>query len=306
MLKNLLIGFFVTILLISSFYFYKIKYKVEKKPQENKALTLTEIKKREVPNFDHIVLIILENKPSSVLLDNSQAPFLNSLIKDYSLAGNFSAIMNPSLPNYLALVGGSTFDITINCESCFIDKKNLVDELENKGKTWKAYMESMPKSCFLGSADPYAQKHNPFIYFNNIRNNKDRCAKIVPYTELEKDLTTGTLPNFIWITPNLCHDMHDCTVKIGDDWLKEEVGKILDSSLFKLKNSLLIVTFDEGYLDNNKIITIFAGSKVKKGFISQTPYDHYSLLKTIESAWDLNTLTENDQKASVMSDLFNN
>lgn len=157
----------------------------------------------------------------------------------------------------------------------------------------------MPSPCFLGNSQTYAQKHNPFIYFNDIRNDKNRCKNIVPLSEL------STTPNFIWITPDMCHDMHDCEVKKGDDWLSQVVPPILNSPIFTQSNSLLIITWDEAeVLGSNQIPTIFIGPSVKQSYISNIKYNHYSLLHTIESTWGLNPLTANDKSAAIMSDFF--
>ncbi len=282
-------------------------------PTEHRTLPKTQsmqksiptISQTAIPNFDHIVVLLLENKPAESITDNSSAPYINSLMKKYSYTTNYSAVANPSLPNYLALIGGSTFNITSDCTSCFISSPDVVDNLEKAHKTWKAYMESMPSSCFIGSKDRYAQKHNPFIYFDDIRNNKDRCKNIVPYTELSGDLIdVKSTPHFVWITPDLCSDMHDCSVAHGDEWLSKQVPSILNSPSFTSQSSLLIITFDEGDKNNNKILTIFVGSQVKHNFVSHSLYTHYSLLHTIEASWGLPSLTENDANADVMKDLF--
>jgi len=246
--------------------------------------------------YDHIVLIIMENKPSASLLNSSNAPFINHLIKNYTLVPNYSAVANPSLPNYLALIGGSTFGVTSDCTSCYINAPNLVDSLENKGLSWKAYMESMPQPCFVGSAGLYAQKHDPFVYFDNIRTNSTKCDKVVPLDQLSQDLNSTNTPNFIWITPNLCHDMHDCSITEGDTWLSQEVPGILNSSIFTSQNSLLILTFDEGDASDNRILTILIDPK-KKIQVGNGPFSHYSLLHSIENYWNLPTLTNNDASA---------
>lgn len=295
--------FSVVIVLIFLITFFYQTYHRASVPKEQQIKSQPSVQTTSIPSFDHIVLIILENKPSDQILNNPDAPYLNSLIKQYSLAANYRSVAVPSLPNYLALIGGSTFDIESDCQNCFIRSKNLIDSLESKGKSWKAYMESMPKSCFVGSADPYAQRHNPFIYFDDIKNNLSRCNKIVPFDQLDKDLPN--VPNFVWITPNLCNDMHDCPIKTGDDWLSQQVPKLLNSDMFQKQNSLLVITFDEGSsASNNKVVTVLIGPKVKKSYVSQVAFTHYSLLRTIESAWGLPVLTLNDETAPLMSDFF--
>jgi phospholipase C len=128
-----------------------------------------------VPNFDHIIVVVMENKSYDDIVGNNKAGFINGLIKNGGLASNYSGVAHPSLPNYIALIGGDTFGINSDCTSCFINDKNLVDNFTKAGKTWKAYMQDMPTTCYMGSKGNYAQKHNPFAYFDDIRNNPERC-----------------------------------------------------------------------------------------------------------------------------------
>ncbi|MCL4338671.1 alkaline phosphatase family protein [Patescibacteria group bacterium] len=255
-------------------------------------------------SFDHIAVIVMENKSFKDIVGNRSAPYINSLIPEYSLLGNYHAVAHPSLPNYIALVGGSTFGIESDCTDCFIKGNNLANQLEQYHKTWKAYMESMPSICFIGGSGLYVQKHNPFIYFNDIRNNKERCDNIVPFSKLESDLKSN-VPNFIFISPNLCNDMHECSTAIGDKWLSVQIPMILNSSAFNKQKSLLILTWDEDDgLEDNKVAAIFIGSGIKKGYVSQIYYTHYSLLHTIENLWGLSPLTENVSQSAVISDVF--
>jgi len=216
-------------------------------------------------------------------------------------------VAHPSLPNYLALTGGSTFGITSDCTTCFVSAPNIAkDRVEASGRSWKAYVESMPKPCFVGDSYPYMQKHDPFIYYNDIRTNTAECNKVVPYSTLATDLkSAGTTPNYAWITPNMCNDMHDCSVSTGDTWLKNNVPAILNSAAFTTQNSLLMITWDE---DNgssgNHVATLVIAKSVPAGFRSSVRYTHYSLLRTVESAWGLSPLTGNDGGASPMSDFF--
>jgi len=260
-----------------------------------------------VPAFDHIFTIVMENHGYNEIIGSSQAPYINSLAAQYGLATNSFAVTHPSLPNYLALSGGSTFGITTDCTSCFVTAPNIaVDRVEASGRTWKAYMESMPSPCFVGDASPYVQKHDPFIYYDDVRLNSTECNKVVPYSGLTSDLTsTSTTPNYVWITPNLCNDMHDCSITTGDTWLQNNVPAILNSPAFTTQNSLLLLTFDEDdSSQGNQIATLVIAKSVPAGFRSGVRYDHYSLLKTIESSWGLAPLTTNDGNATAMTDFF--
>lgn len=260
-----------------------------------------------VPKFEHIVLIVMENRSYEEIVGSKNAPFANTLIKEGGLATNYYAITHPSLPNYIALLGGSTFGINKNCMNCFIKKTNLIDQLEKAHITWKAYFESMPGPCFLGSTYPYTRKYNSFVYFTDIIKNKNRCNNIVPYSQLSKDIkNSSTLPDFIWISPNLCSDTHYCPVTTGDKWLAREVPKILNSPIFREQNSLLIITWDEAEKKSSKnhVATIFVGPMVKNNYESDKYYNHYSLLRTIEASWGISPMNALLKKTAPMSDFF--
>lgn len=249
-----------------------------------------------VPRFEHIVVIILENHEFDTVIGNPRAPNINRLAKQYTLLTQHYAIRHPSLPNYIALIGGDTFGIKSNCTSCFIAAPNLADQIESAGLTWKTYQEHMPSPCFVGDTLRYFQKHNPFIYFNDIRNNADRCSTmIIPLTQLDQDNTSGNLPNLIWIEPDICNSAHDCSLATGDAWAGKMVDRIMTYPGF-MDNSLIILTFEEGQGDHTccglttgggRVPTVLISNLVKNGFEDSTQYTHYSILRMIETAWGL-------------------
>ena len=260
-----------------------------------------------VPAFDHVFTIMMENHSYNEIIGSSQAPYINGLANQYGLATNYFGVSHPSLPNYLAATGGSTFGVTTDCTTCFQAQPNIaVDRVEASGRTWKGYMESMPNPCFVGDQYPYAQKHNPFIYYDDIRLNSTECNKVVPYTSLSGDLSsTATTPSYAWITPNLINDMHDGTIAQGDLWLSQNVPTILNSPAFTTQSSLLMITWDEDDgTQGNQVPMLVIAKTVPAGFRSGTLYNHYSMLSTIESAWGLSALTTNDGTATTMSDFF--
>ncbi|MFL7868898.1 MAG: alkaline phosphatase family protein, partial [Anaerolineales bacterium] len=181
--------------------------------------TLTPTPTPLVPQFEHIVLILFENKEFGSVIGNPTMPLFNRLARDYTLLTQYYAVRHPSLPNYIALIGGDTFGIHSDCNDCFVDAPSLPDLIEASGRTWKTYQEDMPKPCYLGGTLHYAQKHNPFVYFDPIRLDQERCERsVVPLTDLSADIQAGVLPNFIFITPNLCNDAHDCPLRVADGW----------------------------------------------------------------------------------------
>ncbi len=260
-----------------------------------------------VPSLDHVFVIVMENALYGEVIGNSGAPYLNSLAATNGLATHYSGVGHPSLPNYLSLTGASTFGITSDCTTCWIASSNIADLVEAGGRTWKAYEESMPSACFIGDSYPYMQKHDPFIYYNDIRTNTSRCqSHVVPFTRLATDLqSAATTPNYAFITPNMCDDMHDCTIASGDSWLQRQVPAILNSPAFTQQRSVLAVTWDESdSTTSNQVATILAGSGIAAGTTSSNSYDHYSLLHTFESALGLGSLNGTDSSAPLMGDFF--
>lgn len=261
-----------------------------------------------IAGFDHVVIIVEENEVASAILGNRQAPYINQLAKHGALAANYYDVAKPSLPNYLALIGGTTGGITTDCSpgaGCQSLGPNIADRLEAAHKSWKEYAESMPAACTIHNSGRYAVRHNPFMYFTDITSQPQRCrSHVVGFGQLAADLKSAdSLPNYAFITPNLCNDMHDCSVATGDAWLRRHVPAILQSPAFQ-QRSLLVLTWDEGSRTSHHIVTIFAGPAARAGYVSHQHYDHYSLLRTIEAGFGLQPLAQHDAEAPVMRDLL--
>ncbi len=275
---------------------------VTETPQPTEPPIVTATPTPLVPDFTTIVMIVLENKEFGTVIGNPTMPYFNQLAKSNTLLAQHYAVAHPSLPNYLALISGDTFGINFDCTSCIFDARTLPDLIEASGRTWKTYQEDMPSPCFAGSDQGnYAIKHNPFMYFKPIRLDSTRCNQdVVPFTQLSADLKTGALPNFAFITPNLCNDAHDCDIAVTDLWLQNIMGLIQPVLDAAGKPYLIIITWDEGQGDHSccglppqaggRVATILISPQAKSGFEDDTPYSHYSILKTIAEAWHLELL----------------
>jgi phospholipase C len=255
---------------------------------------------------ERVIVVVEENHSFDQVIGAPQAPFLNRLAGQGTLLTSFFATTHPSLPNYIAMVSGDTQGIRSDCGGCNVDAPNLVDQLEQAGIAWKAYMEDLPAPCSdAHHAGPYAKKHDPFMYFASIRNDPGRCAKVVPAGQLDADLAAGRLPRFVFITPDLGHDMHGAgeggdgraLVRAADDWLRALYGKLVASSAWR-DDTRLVVTWDEGaggggrrgccagLASGGHIPTIVVGPHVPAGR-DATDYDHYALLRSVEAAFHL-------------------
>jgi hypothetical protein len=239
-----------------------------------------------VPAFDHVVVIVFENKESTRVLGNRAAPTFNAYGRRYARLTRYYGVTHPSLPNYLALVSGSTQGITTNCTDCVIDATSLADTIEASGRTWKTYAEGLPAPGFLGPfKGRYAKKHNPFAYFRDIAEDPARRARIVPLPQLGRDVRGGALPSFSLVVPDLCHSMHDCSVSAGDAWLRSQIGKFV-----KLPNTVVFVVFDEGSTTSRgggHTAALALGKAVRSGSRFTAVTSHYGILRTIEQAWGL-------------------
>jgi hypothetical protein len=246
-----------------------------------------------VPRLRRIVVVVMENKSCADVIGSREAPYLDRLAARSAFASRYYGLAHPSLPNYLGLVGGSTFGITSDCTDCRVRAPNLVDQLERAHVSWKAYMEGMPVPCFAGAeAGRYVKRHDPFAYFVDVASSRSRCRRVVPLSQLDRDIARNALPRFVWITPDLCHDMHDCSVSSGDRFLARLVPQ-LERAVGP--RGAIFVTWDEGddaagcceRAAGGQVPLIVTGPAARPGGRSAVSYDHYSLLRTIEDAFSL-------------------
>jgi len=243
-------------------------------------------------NPRHVFVIVMENHSASEALTG---PFTASLAQRYGVAQNYHAITHPSVPNYLALTSGSTWGFSDDSYHV-LPKKDLGTQLTTAKISWRAYMEGLTSRGCLDSPVPYDPGHNPFAYYGG------QCpANVVPLTDLSADLS-GSTPRFVWITPDMCHDTHNCSVATGDSWLRQEVGQITSSSAWK-SGGVLFITWDEddGSTDN-QVLTLVVTPGVSHRS-STRRYKHYSLLATMEDLLGVGRLGQ-ASGAAPMTDLL--
>ncbi|GAA2633270.1 alkaline phosphatase family protein [Paractinoplanes durhamensis] len=234
-----------------------------------------------VPRFDHIVLVMFENKASSQITASS-APYFKSLAAQGASFSQSYAITHPSQPNYLALFSGSTQGVTNDdCPKNFTGD-NLGAQLITASLTFKGYSESMPSNGYTGcSSSTYRRKHNSWVDFSTVP-----AASNLTFASFPSNY--ASLPTVAFISPNMCNDMHDCSVSTGNTWLQTNLDAYAQWA--KTNNSLLIVNFDEdNSLSLNHIYTTFVGAHVQPGTYS-SKITHYTVLRTIESAYGLSAL----------------
>lgn len=317
-----------------------------------------------IPKYDHIFIIIEENKSYEQIIGPSYTPNINRLAKANGLATRFYGNVHPSEGNYAALIGGSTFGIhdddAYYCKPkdprpfCFhadqpdytdhtVTTPSLLDQLAATGRTWKGYFESLPKNikavyspALPPKAEPestnalYASKHNGFMNFKVAQDDPDLAQKIVGIEQLDADIANGKLPNYSHIVPNQCNEMHGLVLgsvkgcdsgmvatnevdpnnqqllKTGDAVVATLVNKITKAPFWLKGNNAIIITFDEdnfippfdqGCCGNDPkskanfggghIATVVITSHGRRRVIDNTPYNHYSLLRTVQDAFRL-------------------
>lgn len=270
-----------------------------------------------------VFIIVMENKNWSQIQGNPDAPYINAvLLPNSSYAQQYFTppAVHPSLPNYLWLEAGTNFGILNNnlpSQNHQSTTDHLAAYLENAGVSWKTYQEDIEGTvCPLENSYPYAPKHNPFVYFDDMTDTVDpnsaHCiAHVRPYAELAGDLETDAVAQYNFITPNLCNDMHDTCAPIsnqirqGDTWLSEEVPKILSSTAY-LNNGALFIVWDEGSSGSDEPIPMILLSPLAKGngYSNCIYYTHGSLLRTIQEIFNALPLLGDAANQDDLSDLF--
>ncbi|HEU0304891.1 MAG TPA: alkaline phosphatase family protein [Gaiellaceae bacterium] len=244
-----------------------------------------------VPRLERIVVVVFENKDYDEVIGAESAPTFNLMARRHALLRGYYAVAHPSLPNYLALVSGSTHGLTENCTECVFDARNLADTIEASGRTWKAYLQGLPLRGYTGARwGRYVKRHNPFPYFRSVVYRPARLRRMVPLYEFRRDLERKRLPDFSFVVPDLCSGMHDCPVATGDRWLKQFLTPLLSSP--QLEGGVVFVTFDEASDRDvrgggGRIATLALGPTVRPAAASSRGMNHYGLLRTIEDGWGL-------------------
>jgi acid phosphatase len=271
-----------------------------------------------VPAQDHVFLVVLENHSFSQVIGSPSMPYLNSLASQHGLATNYFANVHPSIGNYFMLTVGA-IETVDNTFTGIITDNNIVRVLTASGKSWKAYLESVPSQGYLGNdVSPYLKHHNPFAYLSDVVNSSAQAANLVPFSQLSADLASGKLPNFAYILPNAQDDAHDCPggalicndsdlLTAADTWLKNNIDPLINSPAFG--NSILIITWDESVLTDlanvgGQVATVLVGPRVKPGFRSTVQHQHQDTLRSILQALQVSNMPNAAATANSMGEFF--
>src|SRR6059036_19093 len=250
-------------------------------------------------NFDQFVIVLMENHDLSDIY--GPATYMTQLADQNSFAQHWASITNPSQPNYIALIGGSTFGVSGDGNHPNLNQKTIVDMIEASGHTWNAIAEGSGSGCSINP--DRGEDHFPFLSYTTITGNPARCANLHSGgpTDVVAALNAGT--NFIWFTPNDGHNMHDNSVASGDTWIQSWVPGLLTA--MGTKKAALIVMFDEAYTSPPHIYMSFSGPAAKLAYKSTASYSHYSLAKLLEDVWGGGSLGQGDVNAPSPLEFFN-
>ena len=257
------------------------------------------------PKYKHVIVIMEENHSYGAIVKSSAAKYLNSVMKACGLATNYHSITHLSLPNYLGITSGTPLGqlqpYTGDCApySCsrFLGSNNLFNQVSTKGG-WSAFAESMPGKCARSDHGNYAVRHNPPVYFTDlIRSCSTHDVSLGSTTKsplLRAFAKQATAPAVSFVTPNLCSDMHNCSVSTGDAWMKRWLPLITKTPVYRSNNTAIFILWDEGepgYTGENcvsssdqscHVAAIVVAPSVRPGTSVHTSFSHYSVLKTIE------------------------
>lgn len=272
-----------------------------------------------VPSYDHVFMIMMENTDYNEVVNNaSDTPYFHSLMSQGALMSNYHGVYHPSDENYLAVAGGDTYaNGAIYWPNIKDPNKNVGNQLDSAGKSWKAYEQGMGTPCNTTTQyDSYYEPDDaPFINYTDVSSNSAYCqAHLFDTNQLTTDLkSASTTPNFSWIAADdyndgeASGDGNATSLQVQDAWIKKTVAPILTSPAWTSQKSLLVITWDEDETEaDNHVATLVLGSQgtVPAGNVSSSRYDHYSTGRTIEAALGIPAITANDKYAVPLNDAF--
>lgn len=269
--------------------------------------------------WSHVVWIFMENHSYGEIIGSSDAPFVNRLARECGLATNFHNVDHPSLPNYMAATSGMPLGALGHFESdcnATPDCRTRARSIFQLAPSWGAYEEGMPRGCYTVFTGPYAASHNPAAHYSRL-SGASCFARDVPYARLRRDLDADTLPAFVFITPSMCHSMHDCSVAVGDAWLAGAVQQLTESAAYRGGGTAIFLTWDEGSGGDKgescarntsdascHVATVVVSPSTPPGTRTGRLYDHYALLRTTEEMLGVRPLLGRARTARSMRAAF--
>jgi phospholipase C len=236
--------------------------------------------------YRHVVVIVMENHSASQIFGTRGASYITQVARRCGKAAAYHALTHPSLPNYIAMTAGSTGGLTTDCTACRTNVPSIFRQLARRGRAWRGYAESMPRPCLRADSGRYLMRHNPAVYFLHLHGTcrtSDLPMGTPARGALRHALRKNILPAYAFLTPDACHDMHDCPKSAGDAWLRNWLPMILRNRSYRDGQMVVFLTFDEGAGADQRVATVVLSRYVRAGAVSRALYTHYSLLRTTEN-----------------------
>jgi len=257
--------------------------------------------------FNHVLVLVLENHHYTSVIGNPLMPYYNSLATQYGLASNYFSNQHPSIGDYFMMTVGDTITHADNW-TAVVDEDNIVRRVDAAGLSWKVYAEDLPSAGYMGSTSAlYVRRHNVFAYIADVARDSAQARRMVPFTQLARDLAGDTLPNYAMIIPNLCHDADQCTVDSADNWLQANIAPLIASPSFQ-DRGLLVLTWDESGADTThgggKVAWVAVSPLAKRGYRSNTLYQHESTLRLSLKALGITSYPNHAALARDMDEFF--
>ena len=252
--------------------------------------------------YRHVLVIVMENHTASQIFGSPKTPYITKVARSCGRAVDYQAITHPSLPNYIAMTAGSNGGITTDCTACRTNVPNIFRQLTRRGRSWRGFAESMPSPCLRRDAGRYLMRHNPAVYFRHLAGTcrtSDLPMGTPARGALRHALRKNVLPAYAFLTPDACHDMHDCPKSVGDAWLRSWLPLILANQSYRNGQMVVFLTFDEGEGADQRIATIVISRHVARGTVSRAQFTHYSLLRTTENLLGLPLLGKAQEAAGM-------
>lgn len=294
-----------------------------------------------VPRYQHIAVLMDTDHDYGSILHNRFAPTINRLARQYGLASHYYTVADPDIANEMAMLAGRPFGVSDSVPywDAQLGRTSLLTQLGAAHRSWKEYAQGLPYPGYLGDCFPVQCLETDSLYnqtqFNAVPDlssvalHPAQARHMVPATELAADARQGRLPSFSFIDPSECADMHggppwcedssnadhqandNKLVAAGDRYIGQVTREIMAGPQWRRGNNAIVITFTEGDTSagccdvrpgTGHVMTIVITSHGPRHLTDPTPFNHYSLLRTIEDAWHLPELgfTSDHQQVTTM------
>jgi hypothetical protein len=238
--------------------------------------------------YDHVIWIWMENHSAAQVIGKPEAQFVSDLAAKCATATDYRSVGTPSLPNYIGATSGDTWGIGDDAgpSTHRLTVDNLFRQVRTAGGTAKSYQEAMASNCKLGGDGTYAVKHNPAAYYVGEQDRAACTTDDVPFApHFLDDMSSGNLPTFAFVTPDLCNDTHDCPVATGDQWMSGVLTVLLDMPVYHVGRTAIFLVWDE----DAPMPFVAIAPSIRPRTVVTERVDHYALLRTTEEMLGITT-----------------